>query len=127
MYIVLHDWVLSFTAIYLSLTVSSSQSQSQTYQSQLDRRKQMLDSTELSLKNQISQLEGQLERTNDTLTSQVYMYLLIYICVQWTNVNKSLHLSWRYSNSEWLILSKFGLFFFFFITGCRFVVKISIH
>lgn len=61
-----------FTAVCLPLTMSSSQSQSQTYQSQLDRRKQMLDSTELSLKNQITQLEGQLERTNETLTSQVF-------------------------------------------------------
>lgn len=112
MYIVSHDWELSFTAIYLSLTVSSSQSQSQTYQSQLDRRKQMLDSTELSLKNQISQLEGQLERTNDTLTSQVYMYLLIYVWVQWTNVIKTLQWPWIYCNLEWVFLSTIGLFIF---------------
>lgn len=46
------------------------QSQSQTYQSQLNRRKQILDNTESSLKSQISQLEGQLKRANESQATQ---------------------------------------------------------
>ncbi|XP_033759366.1 centrosomal protein of 63 kDa-like isoform X4 [Pecten maximus] len=46
------------------------QGQSQTYQSQVEKRRQLLDNTEVSFKTQISQLEGQLERTNQTLISQ---------------------------------------------------------
>lgn len=49
----------------------SFQSQSQTYQSQLNRRKQMLDNTESSLKSQISQLEGHLKRANESQATQV--------------------------------------------------------
>jgi len=40
------------------------------YQSQLDRRRDLLDSTEQSLRSQITQLEGQLERARDTVNSQ---------------------------------------------------------
>ncbi|XP_069104805.1 centrosomal protein of 63 kDa-like isoform X2 [Argopecten irradians] len=46
------------------------QGQSQTYQSQVEKRRQLLDNAEVSFKTQITQLEGQLERTNQTLVSQ---------------------------------------------------------
>lgn len=52
-------------------TNQSFQSQSQTYQSQLNRRKQILDNTESSLKSQIAQLEGQLQRSHDLQSTQV--------------------------------------------------------
>ena len=52
-------------------TNTSFQSQSQTYQSQLNRRKQILDNTESSLKSQISQLEDKLRRANESQMSQV--------------------------------------------------------
>ena len=48
------------------------QSQSQTYQSQLGKRKEMMDNTEQNLRAQISQLENQLQRTRDTVNSQVW-------------------------------------------------------
>ncbi|XP_046580611.1 centrosomal protein of 63 kDa-like [Haliotis rubra] len=44
--------------------------QSQTYQSQIDRRRQLQDNTELNLKTTITQLEGQAERQGDTITTQ---------------------------------------------------------
>ncbi|XP_048246188.1 centrosomal protein of 63 kDa-like [Haliotis rufescens] len=46
------------------------QQQSQTYQSQIDRRRQLQDNTELNLKTTITQLEGQAERQADTVTTQ---------------------------------------------------------
>ncbi|OWF49680.1 centrosomal protein of 63 kDa-like isoform X2 [Mizuhopecten yessoensis] len=46
------------------------QGQSQTYQSQVERRRQLLDNSEVSFKSQIAQLESQLERTNQTLVTQ---------------------------------------------------------
>ncbi|XP_064615209.1 centrosomal protein of 63 kDa-like [Liolophura sinensis] len=46
------------------------QQQSKTYQSQLDRRRQILDSSEFNLKTQITQLEGQLQRAKDTIAVQ---------------------------------------------------------
>ncbi|XP_060075946.1 centrosomal protein of 63 kDa-B-like [Ylistrum balloti] len=46
------------------------QGQSQTYQSQVEKRRQLLDNAEVSFKTQISQLDGQLERTNQALVSQ---------------------------------------------------------
>ena len=41
------------------------------YQSQLDRRRDILDSTEMKLRAQITELEGQLARTRDSYSSQV--------------------------------------------------------
>ena len=41
------------------------------YQSQLDRRRDMLDSTEMNLRAQITQLERQLARTRKNYNSQV--------------------------------------------------------
>ncbi|XP_050411526.1 centrosomal protein of 63 kDa isoform X3 [Patella vulgata] len=46
------------------------QQQSETYQSQLDRRRQMQDNTELNLKSKIAQLESQLHRYKTVLTVQ---------------------------------------------------------
>ncbi|XP_067669816.1 centrosomal protein of 63 kDa-like [Haliotis asinina] len=46
------------------------QQQSQTYQSQIDRRRQLQDNTELNLKTTITQLEGQAERQGDIITTQ---------------------------------------------------------
>ena len=47
------------------------QQQTVSYQSQLDRRRDMLDSTEMTLRAQIAQLEGQLARTRENYSSQV--------------------------------------------------------
>ena len=47
------------------------QHQANSYQAQLGKRKEMLDSTELNFKAQITQLEGQLDRARDTINSQV--------------------------------------------------------
>ncbi|XP_064638400.1 centrosomal protein of 63 kDa-like [Lineus longissimus] len=46
------------------------QQQAVGFQSQLDKRRQILDNTEYNLKTQIAQLEGQLERAKDTLQAQ---------------------------------------------------------
>ncbi|XP_052818656.1 centrosomal protein of 63 kDa-like isoform X2 [Mya arenaria] len=46
------------------------QQQAQTYQSQLDRRREILDSTEFSLNSQIAQLEAKLNTTAESLKIQ---------------------------------------------------------
>ena len=50
------------------------QQQTVSYQNQLDRRREMLDSTESSLKTQLGQAEGQLSRARGTIDSQVYQF-----------------------------------------------------
>ncbi|ELT96034.1 hypothetical protein CAPTEDRAFT_227992 [Capitella teleta] len=50
--------------------LSLSQQQSSSYQSQLDRRKEMLDSAEINMKSQVAQLESQLQRARDMINSQ---------------------------------------------------------
>ena len=47
------------------------QNQSSSYQTQLGKRKDMLTSTEQNLRAQITQLEEQLQRSRDTVNSQV--------------------------------------------------------
>ena len=47
------------------------QQQANAYQGQLEKRRQILDSTEYNFKSQITQLEGQLDRARDTLQAQV--------------------------------------------------------
>ena len=47
------------------------QQQSQTYQMQLDKRRELLDCTEMSLNSQIAQLEAKLASTSESLKMQV--------------------------------------------------------
>ena len=57
------------------------QQQTSSYQSQLDRRKDILDSTEANFQTRISQLEGQLKRASDSHASQVreILFLAVYV------------------------------------------------
>jgi hypothetical protein len=65
---------VSFVPWYHGITSSHfSQQPSSNYQNQLDRRREMLDSAELNMKSQVSQLESQLQRARDMINSQVSM------------------------------------------------------
>ena len=66
-----HVCITEICTVLLTQYLCTLQSQSDTYQSQLGKRKEMMDTTEQNLRAQISQLESQLQRARDTINSQV--------------------------------------------------------